>query len=414
MGAFTGFKEILPKFVTDWVFGGETAIDPTPRNAEIDWRPVSPDPKTQLMKVNSVSYGDTNCCTNFSATNDLAAQMDWLIAHGQLDINGVNFLKSNGYIGADGKVNLSPRFNAVMSGTTPQNGNSLPNVWNSLRHDGIVPDSAWPMPTAEFATILDNGEPQPPPGTFQETSSTQKLWNAYFAPVPDSVKALGKQFAQWFDIQYEWVAYVGGGAKTPADFSQLLSVAPIQIATAVCTGWNTDDPIKACGAGSQHATTLLYVDPATNRYDIFDHYNPFMKQFAPDYSITYGMRGVISSKPQAPKPVATPFTYNYQVNLSLGTGLPADVRALQQGLQTALDKTGKPYMKPGVFGPFGPQTQIALGRFQVDHGIADAPQGHDFGPATRAALTEALKEQADAASIEPLPRPLNEGSSRPN
>jgi hypothetical protein len=28
-----------------------------------------------------------------------------------------------------------------------------------------------------------------------------------------------------------------------------------------------------------------------------------------------------------------------------------------------------PYMKIGVFGPFGPQTKAALGQFQIDNGI---------------------------------------------
>jgi len=403
-GVFSGLKEVLPAFISDWVLGGETGVKAVIRNNAMDWRPSAPDPKGQLMKVNGVSYGDTNSCTDFSGTNDVATQLDYMIKNGQIDPNGLNFLKNNGYVGEDGKINLSPRFTAVMSGTTPQNGNSLPNVWHSMRHNGVVPDSAWPMPTTAFSTTLDSG------------GGIQALWNDYYAPISQDVIDLGAQFASWFDIQYEWVAWPGGGAQSPSDFSQALSVSPLQIATAVCAGWNTADPIQACGPGCAHATTLLYVDPSTNDYDILDHYNPWMKQFSPSYSITYAMRGVITSKAQnvqAPPPVQT-FTYDYQVNLALGVGAPSEIHALQEGLQTLLDKNGKPYMMRGVFGPYGPQTAAALGRFQVDHGIADEPQGHDFGPQSRAALTQALLDNAQSASGAPLPRPLDPGAHHPN
>ena len=399
---FTGLKLVAPEPL-DPRAGGETGVPTVARNVSGDWRTYDPTNKTQLMILsNGAIEGDTESCTDFSGTNNIAIQLDWLIKNGQVDPNGVNFLESNGYLDENGRVNLSPRFTAVMSGTTPQAGNTLPNVWKSMSTDGVVPETVWPMPTAGFDAIANN-----PPFT-----APQSFWNEYFATVSPEAIALGKQFLQWFSIQYEWIAWPGGGAQTMADFAALMPVAPLQIATAVCNGWNTEDPILGCGIGSQHATTLVNVEVGT-AYDILDHYNPFLKQFAPDYSISYAMRGVISSVPQNAK-TPPPFTYNYQTNLELGSPAGAEVTALQTGLQTLLSKTGAPYMKPGVFGPFGPQTENALGRFQVDHGIADTPQGYHFGPKSRAALTEALKALSDAASSEPLPRPLNPGSTRPN
>lgn len=388
--AFTGLKIVEPT-PTDFMAGGETGVSAAPRNDSADWRPPSPDPKCQLIRsADGTVVGDTESCTDFSGTNVVATQLDWLIAQGQIDPAGVNFLKSSGYIGADGKVALSPRFTAVASGTTPQLGNSLPAVAASMLHDGVVPESLWPMP--QFA----NGV------------SLEAAWGEYFAPLPEAAVALGKQFASWIAVNYQWVATPGWGAQTPAQFSALLQVAPIQIATAVCSPWNTSDPIPACGPGTQHATSLLHVEGMNGDYDILDHYAPYMKQLASGYSITYGMQYVASSVPQlAPKPSA--FEYDYEVNLALGAPAGAAVKALQQGLQAALDKTGTPYMKPGVFGPYGPQTETALGRFQVDHGIADAPQGHDFGPKTRAALTQALAALAKAGAM--IERPLDPGAS---
>lgn len=368
---FTGLRVVAPA-PTDFVAGAETAVPAAPRNDSADWTPEIPDPKGQLMKDPSGAViGDTESCTDFSGTNAVSTQLDWLIAHGQIDPAGVNFLKGSGYIGADGKVSISPRFTAVMSGTTPQVGNTLPNVGNSLRHDGFVPESLWPMPQ------------------FTPGMSVEAAWAEYFAPIPDEVVAAGKRLTSWISTQYQWAAFPGGGAQTPAQFSALLQLAPVQIATAVCPPWNTDQLIAACGAGTQHATTLINVQGHNGAYDILDHYQPWIKHFAPDYTITYGMQYFVSSVPQAGQPPAA-FQHTYTVNLALGAPAGNEVKLLQQGLQALKDKTGKPYMAPGVFGPFGPQTEAALGRFQVDHGIADAPQGHDFGPQSRAALTAAL------------------------
>lgn len=392
-GPFTGLQIVQPK-PGDMMFGGETNVLETPRNTGGDWRPDVAEEKTQLIVTpNGTILGDTEACTNFSSTNDIAAQLEWLIKNGQVDVNGTNFLQDNGYIGADGKVNLSPRYGAVTSGTTPKNGNNLPAVWTAIAEYGVVPESACPMPT------------------FEDTDTIQSAWTKYYAPVEPEVTALGKKFLAWFGVQWEWVAWEGA-EKTMAQLAAVMPVAPLQIATAVCSGWNTEDPILGCGDGTQHATTLLNVENGT-AYDILDHYKPYLKQFAPNYSISYAVRGVVSSLAQNP-PAAPSFTYDYMVNLVAGAPASALVTALQQGLQTVLDKTGTPYMKPGVFGPFGPQTMAALGRFQVDNGIADAPQGHDFGPKSRAALTAALTQLAFEASGEPIPRPLNPGSDRPN
>ncbi len=388
-GISTGFLETLPNLLHDFVFGGETAVPTSVRNAKGDWRPQAPDFKGQLMKgSNGVSYGETDACMSFSGTNDLATQMDWLILNGQIDPNAVNFLRSNGYFGADGKLNFAPRFTAKMSGTDPARGNSFLNVWGSMRHDGVVPDGVWPMPTKGIdAYVASQHFVMPTPGS---NNLVPGLWDLYYAQPSQEAIDLGKQFASWFDVQYEWVSWVGA-EKTMGQLANALLVSPLNIATAVCQGWNTANPIQACGDGSQHATTLLNIEPGV-AYDILDHYSPFMKRFAAGYSISYAVRGVVTVKPQVPPPPAPPFTYEYTVRLTLGAPVSVDLQALQKGLQTVKDKNGVPYMKPGVFGPFGPQTEDALGRFQVDHGIADAPQGGHFGPQSQKALTQALKD----------------------
>lgn len=368
-GQNTGVIAVNPK-LGDFIRGAETGILDTPVLLHGDWRNYLPTNAGQLMKKSDGSkVGDTNACVSFGACQSVETMINFQLKNSMVSPENAAWLAENGYIDANGSVYLSKRFTAKISGTNPNIGNSLPNVWSSLKNDGAVPESIWPMPD------------------FDSCATTQEGWNLYYQNPPQAVIDLGKQFTVRFPILYEWLVY----PASPANEAQILTdltVAPLEIATAVCTGWNTDDPIQACGPGAQHATMLAFVEGIGGYYDILDHYTPFQKQFASAYDITYGMRGVVG---QGNPPAPASFTYDYQVNLVLGTPAGAEVKALQQGLQTVKDKTGMPYMKHGVFGPYGPQTEAAIGRFQVDHGIPDAPQGADFGPKTRVALTAALK-----------------------
>jgi peptidoglycan hydrolase-like protein with peptidoglycan-binding domain len=87
-----------------------------------------------------------------------------------------------------------------------------------------------------------------------------------------------------------------------------------------------------------------------------------------------------------------PLTYTFRIQLRYGAPSSQEVNTMQKALQTLKGTDGKPYMTPGVYGPYGPQTRTALGRFQADRGIADPDgPGMNFGPQTRAAMNDALK-----------------------
>lgn len=379
-GQNTGFIAVDPK-PGDFIRGLETGILDEAVLPSGDWRQYLPTNAAQLMKSADGSrvYGDTNACVSFAGCQAVETILNFQLKEGKVSADNAAWLAQNGYIDANGSVYLSKRFTAKQSGTVPSQGNSLPNVWGSLKNDGAVPDPLWPMPHAEFDALYA----QNPAATVND------YWAIFYENVPQAAIDLGKEFAARFPVLYEWLVYPGA----PAAGQQLLAdltVSPLEIATAVCNGWNTDDPIQACGPGGQHATLLTFVE-TNGDYDILDHYVPWQKQFSPTYDITYGMRGVVSqANPAAP----ASFTYTYQVNLAYGASAGPEVKALQQGLQTAKDASGQPYMKPGVFGPYGPQTKAAVARFQVDHGIPDVPQGEHFGPKTRAALTAALQALA--------------------
>lgn len=92
-------------------------------------------------------------------------------------------------------------------------------------------------------------------------------------------------------------------------------------------------------------------------------------------------------------PPASSFKYVFTKQLRYkGNNDAKELKALQQALQFLRSTmTGEPYMTPGLFGPFGPQTKKALGAFQTDNSITDPDgQGTNFGPSTRTVMNAKL------------------------
>lgn len=368
-GKNTGFIPTLPT-LTDWKAGGETGSKVGSLNDAGDWRSYeSPGEWQKLMGV-SINGGngfETDACVTFSALDTLETLGNFNIKNGNLAAEDVQWLKDNGYCNPDGTLNFSDRFIAKLSGTTTD-GNDMGTVWSTIRHKGLIPEALWPFPVEQIK------------------ADPAHAWDIYYAQVPQNLIDLGAAFAARFDVTYEWVAYPGG-SLTADGFHEQLKKGPIQIATAVCPPWNTADLIAGCGATPvAHATMLSHVDQAA--YYILDHYVPFDKRFAPNYSLPYAMRGHFDRK-AAPAPDA-PFHHTFNVNLKLGMPAGGEVTALQKALQTLKGSNGLPYLKPGVFGPYGPQTQAAVAAFQWDHAIVDVPAGANCGPKTRLTLNSLL------------------------
>lgn len=354
---------------TDFVAGGETGIgalailDP---HGQYD--PYLPDEETQYD-----FYFDTYACVTFSGLNGLEIRFNFMMANGLISADNLKWLKDNAYIDyRTGKVNFSDRFTAKMSGTT-NGGNSLGNVGDSARNHGLVPESSWPWPKE-----------------MQDGQTQAQKWAEYYAEIPQAVKDLGLEFKKRFDVSYQWIIL---GNQTIDEqhvtIKKYLPYGPIQIATAVCSPWNSNEgmpPINGCGCGTQHATLVYGYTDLVSVKD-FDHYRSFKKLLAWDYCLTYAMQYYVNEKVMSSKPTPP------AVNLAFNAPDSSAVRSLQACLQYLKSpSTQAPYMKSGVFGPFGPQTKDALARFQVDNGIPNSPQGTNYGPKTRAKMTELINK----------------------
>lgn len=363
-GRNTGIIEQAPT-PTSWIAGGETGITGSLEDSG-QYDAWLPDEEAQSFYT--PAHFDTQSCVSFSATNNIEILLNRMRAKGQLSAKAEKFLVDNGYVNPQtNKVNVSDRFVAKTSGTT-QNGNYLEAVGDAIRKCGLVPESAWPMPDWDAL----------------KGKSQDEIWSVYMATIPANVLNLGLEFLKYFTPAYQWVAT---GSSTPVNLRGSLKQGPFQIASAVCSPWNSNEgmpPIAACGCGAQHGTCIYGFDHQGNTipFKLFDSYRSFRKFLAEDYCIPWGFQYSIK---EAVQQATVPIQYTFRTQLTFGDPESDEVNRLQKGLQDL------GFMTKGVFGPFGPATRAALGKFQTSVGIQDpGGQGTNFGPKTREKFNAAL------------------------
>lgn len=220
----------------------------TPRS---DWLPYLSHGEWQLGV-----YVDTMACVSFSALNCVEALFNKLWP--TLSEDNKKWLGDNGYL-TNGRMNGSDRFTAKMSGTTRQ-GNYLYKVADSIRHDGIVPESVWPFPFDQRNPVFD--------------------WDNFYSEIPDDIIELGKEFARRFNILYEQVDIISQDYPDKMTIVDALRYAPLQV---VVYAW--PQPINGIYPRVEenfvHAVAL-----GKPEYFIEDSYainGVFQKQLATDY-----------------------------------------------------------------------------------------------------------------------------------
>ena len=234
-----------------------------------DWTPYLP----KGEKQHSV-YFDSMACVSYSATSDIEIQLNCMLAHSLISEDAVKFFSDNGYL-INGKFNFSDRFTAKMSGTT-KDGNYLQKVWDSIKHDGLLPESDWAYPRLQRTPVFD--------------------WNDYYKEIPQELKDKAKKVLDYLDFVYEWVFQNKTIAYTNnelAEFKRELKQAPLQLAAPTCD-WNGKQPIEPCGkTRASHATVIYKIDDLI--YD-YDSYDDFTKQLSLKYIMPWVMKGVVTLK----------------------------------------------------------------------------------------------------------------------
>jgi hypothetical protein len=347
-------KKPLP---TDYFFGGETGILFEEINPSGDWLGYLPTGEYQLGV-----FFDTMACVTFSALNCVETQINFLIKNGKLNNDKIRSLRDWGFLDESGNFNCSDRFTAKMSGTTHQ-GNTLTNVWDSIRKDGLVPEKMWAYPRLQREPVFS--------------------WDDYYQEIPQNIKDFAKNILTIFDFKYEWLYWGQCGDPNLELIKKGLKQCPIQIAAPVCPKWN-ESPVSPCGTCTAgHATMVFRVD---NYIRDFDHYEPFQKALNLNYTIPYCLKGIVSVKAEVPIPA--PVMHYFAVDMVFGER-SEEVRWLQK----ALKQYG--FFPANVLetGYYGTITQKAVKDFQYFYKVASSIEllivnGKRVGVKTRTKLNE--------------------------
>ena len=268
---------------TDWIFGSTSKIAGiTENNPTGDWRTFLPTKEWQIGV-----YFDTQACVSFSAINVIETILNYKKAMGMLPAEMIEEFKAAGYFDENGNFNFSDRALAKLSGTT-RSGNSGNKVADTIKNFGLIPEKLWPYPREQRTPVFD--------------------WDNFYCDIPQEIIDVGKKvFLKWVKVNWEWVIQ---GQSDPATIAKLVEMhiveSPIQIFTAVCSGWNEGDatPVPKCGAPLAHATMISNRNDQSGIYNDFDTYNPFEKQLAADYAIPWGLKYVLTIlNPNSVKPI---------------------------------------------------------------------------------------------------------------
>jgi len=220
-------------------------------------------------------YMDSMGCVSFSFANGVEENIDWLKKTNQLSIETVKKLlpkeedqmKFLEFFNDDGKVDLSDRALAKLSNTTEE-GNMLSLVARTGRSKA-VPERKWPFPSEQRDPVFD--------------------WDDFYKEIPEElVKEYSRVFFTVFKIETEFIN------PTWENIKYHLKQAPIQIASGICPGWDTDRPIKTCDRHNDHAT--LIDGQKEMSYELFDHYPPFDKELEKGYKIDGALKIIVSVK----------------------------------------------------------------------------------------------------------------------
>lgn len=208
------------KSIRDWVAGGFTPLTFGANTTGGDWSEYLPEDEYQ----NRWGY-DRMACVSFATLNCI----EILYKHK----TGI-------------KRNFSDRFLAQMSHTGRQ-GNSLSNVFDTMRKVGLVDENRWP--------------------------DVQGGWEEYYKEIPQEIQNEALEILNTWDFYREWVVW---GAD---DIYKNLMQAPLVAILKYAEG---NDVLSPTGQAN-HAVTIYNAEKG-KWFNIFDHYTQTRKRYAWDYN----------------------------------------------------------------------------------------------------------------------------------
>lgn len=246
----------LEEKARDFVFGQENGLAKIVLNTLCNWMLYFGDSEPQYSR-----YSDFMDCVSESLHFVVEIILNLMISLGMILQENIDWLKANGYYGADNKVHLSVRHLAKMSGTTKL-GNYQWKVADTARHFGFIPESKWPSNDMEMS------------------------WDEYYKEILQELVDLGVEFSKRFIINYEFVY------TTNHDLiKQSLQYSPMQV-----LGYAWPKPVNDIYPASPNQHNHAFVSMQEN----FDESLRYIKDSYPDYY-----------SPQNPQPYYKKLAWDY-------------------------------------------------------------------------------------------------------
>lgn len=209
-----------------------------------DWEKYLPPEEKQARMF----VFDTLSCATFSALNIVETWINYFIEKDMFSVAQLETMNKLGFF-IDGKFNASDQFTAIMSGTT-KNGNTMQNVWDSIRRDGLLPQND--LPAVDSFSI----------------------WEEYHNPklITLEMRAKALKMKDIIDWAYEFVTLSSDADKSL--IGAALKQSPVQLGI----------PAVA------HHAVEGYKDGS-----YFDTYDPFKKQYT---GVQFSMKIIATIKKQ--------------------------------------------------------------------------------------------------------------------
>lgn len=219
------------------------------------------------------NFDDDGCACYLGNKVSLDSQIDFLLQSAPQslvsELTILGFMDSNSL---DGKPHFhsSPQFTECMTGNG-QKGNSMPEVFDTIRRYGALPWLDLP-----FTEAMTPQEYFTPPTTSQLAKAAQFL-----------ALVGGKNF-----LQYHWVE--NGGTKNVEKWQSLMLQAPLGFGIAVDeNGWNQVIPIDPPATQAvQHAVGCYQI--VSPNCSVSDNYSPYNKELDARYPIPYCIQAVVT------------------------------------------------------------------------------------------------------------------------
>lgn len=222
-------------------------------------------------------------CASRGPINILETKFNWLFQNKKIHSSNEEWLRNNGYVTEDNRIEFSDAFIAIKSGTT-RSGNSMKAPLQAIHENGLIPKRRLPLESwMQFGDY---------------TNSTR---------ITKDMEDLGKEFNRRFKLNYIRVY--------EKNYEELLEQDMINVA-----GFAWSIPVDGIYPVIENDPNHVFVAFKKPRYFIFDNYidetdSDFIKRLVSNYDLLdYGYQVVIS-KEVVPVSKDEPMKVNWVIDL---------------------------------------------------------------------------------------------------